>query len=131
MSSEKLGLLIAVTVVALLLSAPGIVRRLAGHPVPAPRVLYPTPVPTPTAAPVYRPKPTEPPIVTLQGFGGGPVQMFGALTADADVVATFAAGTECYQLDGPISVEVEGIRMSFHRLNCDKQPGYVNAQWVR
>lgn len=131
MGAEKLALSITLVAVALVLSAPFLVQRFVGAPISTPVAVQRVLIPTPTPVPFRRPKPTQPPTITLQGLGNNRIQIFSSLTIDADVVATFAAGTQCIKLDGPISVLVEGIDMSFYRLNCNDHPGYVNAKWVR
>ena len=69
--------------------------------------------------------------VTLRAAPGNTkVQMFDALTGDSDVTV-FSAGTECTKLDGPTRIIESGVTMSFYKLRCNGQTGYVNAKWVR
>lgn len=70
--------------------------------------------------------------VTLQAAPGNEtVQMFEhAGAGDEGKVTTFRDGTICRKLSGPTTVTIEGIAMSFYKLDCGENSGYVNARWV-
>ena len=70
--------------------------------------------------------------VTLRSpVGQTMVQMFDTLAADAEVIAIFDSGIRCTRLGQATDVAVEGINMSFYKLECNGRTGYVNAKWVR
>lgn len=136
MGSEKLAFSAALVAVALIISAPSAIRRLIGAP-----VVYPTPIVTPqriliptnTPAPTPTPRPTRTPgtVILQAAQGNSVVQMFGSLSDDASVIATFRSGTECRKYGRLHHVTVAGVSMSFYRINCHGTGGYVNSKWVR
>lgn len=70
--------------------------------------------------------------VTLQSSAvSNVVQMFDTLAVDAAVIEQYPDGTRCTRLRGPTDASVDGISMSFYRLNCNGTRGYVNTKWVR
>lgn len=59
------------------------------------------------------------------------VQMFEFVgPGDEGKVTTFRNGTICQKLSGPSVVTIEDIRMTFYKLDCGENTGYVNARWV-
>lgn len=141
--AEKAIISSVLTLLAVLISSTVIVYKLT-HPQPlAPSAVEPvaqivivsptsTPFPVSTPALTPTPKPTRRPgTVRLKAASGDSiVQMFGSLTSDAGVVATFASGTECTKSGGPRQIAEGGISMSFYRLTCNGRSGYVNTKWV-
>lgn len=69
--------------------------------------------------------------VTLRAApGNSVVQLLGATNSAAAVLKQLPSGTVCEIIDEPKAVTIEGIAMSFYKLNCGGATGYVNAKWV-
>lgn len=63
--------------------------------------------------------------------GNSAVSMFSSMTASAEMVRSFPDGYACTKLDGPWKTSDSGVSMSFYKLSCGGQSGWVNAKWVR
>lgn len=63
--------------------------------------------------------------------GNSAVAMFSSMSAGADRVRSFPDGYACTKLDGPWTTSESGVAMSFYKLSCGGQSGWVNAKWVR
>ena len=85
----------------------------------------------PTARPTVASGSSSDSVTLKAALGNSTVQMFGTSPATREqVVATFPTGTSCTRVSGPTPVIIEGISMTFYRLNCNGQVGDVNAKWV-